>query len=245
MLKNVSLDSLWLARWVKTRHAGTGFKWVWWKTANGRPAVMRALAEIEHISGMTSQQILSLDPNNTANSSVREMTFADLFGKISSTFRSLNKKPLPGSETWRPPSREEAKRFLENYYGEHHMTGKLAIQNMDFFYVPQNLISSYVTFSRIFMKYRAMAELAVTTMYYGIARKSAVNYAAVRFLWSGERCRVPAIYSNFSLIALHSFKVMCSITEEKKRHFFCHQYLGGLFSERDKISRENLRHGVS
>lgn len=235
---------MWIGRGVEIRHAHAVHAWSWWHSSNGRPAVLRALGELELISGMTSQQILSLDPNSTASSSVRELTFSDLYRNMSQTYNSLMKKPLPGSELWRPPSGEEARNFLENYYREHHMTGKLAVQTTDFFYVPQKLISTYVTFSRFFLKYKAMTELVVATMHYGIARKPEINHVNVRFLWGRDRGRVPEIYNNHSLIAVHPFKVVRSIREEKGRRFFCRQYLGDLFSKRAELSREKLRHTV-
>lgn len=225
MLRNISRDSMWLPSGINRRRAETNFSWIWWNTPNGRLAVLKALATLEELSRLTSDQILYLDPGYNASSSLQTATFSALFqdtSKILSATPSL----LPGSKSWRLPSEKEARTFLLNYVCEHGMAGNLAHKPMDFFYIPQTLMHDYITFARFFMRYRAMDELALPVMHYGIAHASQIVYVDARTLWGEARDKVPEMY-NQKIVFLHPLK----LSDRKSRTFFCQNYIGPLFSK--------------
>lgn len=109
------------------------------------------------------------------------------------------------------------------------MAGRFARRDVDFFYVPQKLIRSYVTFSRFLVRHRVIHELAVPAIHYGIARKADIEYVPASTLWGHQRHREWEFY-NDSIVFLHPLKMYTNIPNPKKRVIICTNYLVHLFS---------------
>ncbi|KAL8584499.1 hypothetical protein ACOMHN_016820 [Nucella lapillus] len=228
-------DSIWMPRGFSTIRADQvkhRWDWYWWKKSRGRPAALHALADLEKLSGRTPQQLLQLDPNynrlKTSKPPVR--SFREMYQAGKAAFPPM--RPfLPGSEVWENPTREEAARFMKNYYKANSMSGKLSHRALDFYYIPQVLAEGWVKFTRFFMRRNVLIEVAVPTIHYGLVPRSEVRYMVANSVWRGDRNSSYSFYDEL-IYFLHPFKMKSQIMESKEsKYFFCKDYMNILFSK--------------
>lgn len=107
------------------------------------------------------------------------------------------------------------------------------------FYVPQKLANAYITFSRFFMRYNVIDEIAIPTIHYGIAHKSQIDYVKGSSLWDTSRNDAAKFYDR-SILFLHPFKLVPNMAVKKSHDFYCNNYLVYLFSKLSDLSRTKV-----
>ncbi|XP_070197181.1 uncharacterized protein [Littorina saxatilis] len=236
LLFNMPRDSMWMPHGFTTMRGDQSshrWDWYWWKKSRGRPAVLHALADLERISGMTSEQLRRLDPNfNKTSQSPKHRaatTFLELYKNGKEGFPP-NKSALRGAEVWDEPSKQEALGFLNNYYRANRLAGLLTHRAMDLFYIPQVLIDRFVSFSRYFMRHGVIIELAVPTIHFGLSHRSDVKYVTGKSLWEHDRSVTYSFYNNATFF-LHPFKMKATMGEKQGQNLFCQVYMKNLFLE--------------
>ncbi|KAK7477589.1 hypothetical protein BaRGS_00031137 [Batillaria attramentaria] len=237
MLLNLSRDSIWLPQgFTKMNAHDPKHRWGWyhWTTIHGRLAVLRTLSDLERISGMTSDQILRLDPGYSKSASSQSKTFSQILLSVN-TSSALRQHRLRGSESWDDPSQNEAVEFLTNYFRVNRMSGKVAHRALDLFYVPHVLRDTFVKLSRYFMRHGVIIELALPVMHHGMVPKSKVTYVKASSLWYDNRKKTDAFYSG-NIVFLHPFKLKAQTETESGRAFFCDVFLQNLSSKLSKFN---------
>nr|KAG5707784.1 hypothetical protein BaRGS_015944 [Batillaria attramentaria] len=238
MLFNTSRDTIWLPQGFTTVNLDEPIhKWGWyhWNKPRGRPAILRALSDMERLSGMTSDEILKLDQTKKKFGSPRSKTFSEIFQAANFSRRQLRPQP-PGSESWADPSQEEAEGFLSNYIRVNRLLGKIAHRALDLFYIPHVLRDSFVKFSRYFMKRGVIIELAVPALHHGMMRRADVSYIKASSLWYGNRNNTRTFYDR-SIFFLHPFKMHGQMGTASGREFFCDVYAQNLFRKLAETTR--------
>ncbi|XP_076446047.1 uncharacterized protein LOC143283696 [Babylonia areolata] len=224
-------DNMWIPHGFSTMRADQpthDWRWYWWPKSRGRPAVLQAMADLEQISGLSSDQLLKLDPNygrlkKPVNS------FSDMYQEAKASFPPMQPM-LPGSERWEPPTQEEAVNFMKNYYKANRLSGRVKHRALDFFYIPQTLIDGWVKFTRHFLRRNVLIELAVPAIHYGLVPKSEVKYVSASSLWKGDRNASYSFYDEV-IFFLHPFKMKAHMDKKDSRDFFCNDYMKTLFYE--------------
>ncbi|KAK7498723.1 hypothetical protein BaRGS_00010100 [Batillaria attramentaria] len=238
MLFNTSRDTIWLPQGFTTVNLDEPVhKWGWyhWNKPRGRPAILRALSDMERLSGMTSDEILKLEQTKKKFGSPRSKTFSEIFQAANFSRRQLRPQP-PGSESWADPSQEEAEGFLSNYIRVNRLLGKIAHRALDLFYIPHVLRDSFVKFSRYFMKRGVIIELAVPALHHGMMRRADVSYIKASSLWYGNRNNTRTFYDR-SIFFLHPFKMHGQMGTASGREFFCDVYAQNLFRKLAETTR--------
>ncbi|KAK7091539.1 uncharacterized protein [Littorina saxatilis] len=248
---NASRDSVLSAPGGKIRSVeDASFKgWVWWGSGMGRAPWLAAMAGLEKLSGLSDQEILSLDPNLTQVSRlspgqlalldsdlhengtfIRPLTSFTTTRLKANASRSPRRNHPAGSQDWPEPSKEEAERFIRNYYQSNKMAGLVKNAAYDMFYLPQKMAADYVTFSRYFIKHGVMEELALPAMLFGIAKRPEIRLIPGRELWGGGRNSPWSAY-NQTHFFLHPFKLKSLWKQKERLKTFCDKHIDTLFSE--------------
>lgn len=240
-LRDLPLDSMWIPQGTSTERAANAehhWKWYWWSKPHGRPGVVHALAELEALSGLLTQEKGLVCPSysNGLSSPTNASASWRLTTKGQRTFSELlhrgniSRPPeLPGSGSWARPSTEDATRFVCNYYGANHMAGKVVHRAVDLFYVPQTMRDYFVALARHFMRHQVLIELAVPVIASGLDVKGGqVLHVSVSSLWSAARDR-PQNFYNAKNVFLHPFKMHAQLSQQDGKDFFCDAYLVDLF----------------
>ncbi|XP_070185371.1 uncharacterized protein [Littorina saxatilis] len=232
--------------------------WVWWPGPKGRVPWLSTLAGLETLSGLSDQDILSLEPNWTHVSRLSPAQLAILdpslhrngtFLRPLTTFSAIRLKDkaahspyrnhLAGSEVWPDPSKEEAERFIRNYYQSNKMAGLVMSGAFDWFYLPQKMADDYVTISRSFMKHRVMDELALPAIMFGIAKRQDLRFIQGKKLWGSTRHSPMSHYSKTAFF-LHPLKLKNILKQKDNLKQFCEKHVNTLFSELAKYSNQGV-----
>ncbi|XP_076443280.1 uncharacterized protein LOC143281889 [Babylonia areolata] len=201
--------------------------WQHWMSHYGRCAVLKTLSGLEEISGLDKPQLLT--QNASFNGSF-QMTYTDVL----EADRHRKEKPqqcsaLPGSEDWLEPNKDQAQRFVRNYYRVHKMAGKVKINGQDFLYIPQSKAADYVPVSRYFMKNWVMVEVAVYNIQLGLSGPGQLDIIPGSNSWADDREAFPERRYNTSHYYMHPFKLSRLPNNTHLTDFFCDVHLKNLF----------------
>lgn len=242
LLFNASRDVMWLPRGftnVAVDESKHRWGWYFWNKPQGRPAVLHTLSDLERLSGMTSEQIIKLDPTKRTPKSPKSRTFSEIFQSDNSSLvrfftNNSSARQIKLKQKWAgsltEPTNQEAAQFLNNYIRVNRLMGHAIHRAIDLFYVPHVLREKYVTFARYFLRHGVIIELAVPTIHYGLTRRGEVSYVRANSLWNGNRNITRTFYDK-SIFFLHPFKMHGNMAVEDGRAFFCDVYAQTLFSK--------------
>ena len=229
-LFNVERDVMWIPEGFTTIDANVTkhkHSWYWWNSLIGRQSFLRAMADLEHISGLSEQYLLQ--------GTKASKTFSQICNEEMLEIHKKNSPRCEDKSTLLYPRKQDAKIFLTNYYKIHDLAGKARHRAIDLFYIPQVAIHKFITFAQHFYSHNVIIELALPTIHYGLAGKiSDVKYVKATSLWGVNRSNVTSLYSQ-STFFLHPFKFNLNMNHPNGRNFLCKVFIETLLSNAKKI----------